>query len=257
MDKPAILGGQPVTRQKIPFTKVHISNEEIDAVNEVMRSKRLVNGEYTKLLEKEFARYVGTKYAISVSNGTDALFLAYIALGIGFNDKVVTTPLTFIATASTILHVGAVPIFVDVQRDSGNINPREIAKLSTDFSAITVVHLYGNPVDMEEVIKIAREKGCYVVEDAAHAHGATYRSRKVGSIGDVATFSLYPAKIIAAGGWGGIITTNNREVAEKIYMLRAHGELKVLQGEGGAYEYIRLGYNICLLYTSPSPRDRG
>ncbi|MEX0568995.1 MAG: DegT/DnrJ/EryC1/StrS family aminotransferase, partial [Candidatus Njordarchaeota archaeon] len=195
------------------------------------------------LLEKEFARYVGVKYAIAVSNGTDALFLSYLALGITFSSKVVTTPLSFIATASTIVHAGAVPLFSDVCED-GNLDPDDILKLDDDYSAITVVHLFGKPAAMDDFVKIAREKGCYLIEDAAHAHGATYNGRKIGTFGDVATFSFYPTKIIAAGGWGGIIVTNDDSIAEKLRLLRAHGELKVLKGVPGAYEYVRLGYNM-------------
>ena len=171
MEKPAILGGEPVTRRKIPFIKIMISDEEKEAVSEILRSKIFVNGPYTKLLEEKFARYIGTKHAIAVSNGTDALILSYIALGINLGAKVITTPLTFIATASTILHVGAIPIFGDVKQD-GTLDPSYIANIDDSFSAITVVHLFGYPVDIDEFISIAREYDCFLIEDAAHAHGA-------------------------------------------------------------------------------------
>ncbi len=244
MEKPAILGGSPVTKDKIPFVKISPLPEELDVVEEIIRSRIFVNGPYTRLLEQEFARYLGVKHAIAVSNGTDALFLSYIALGIGFGDKVVTTPVTFIATASTILHVGAIPLFCDVKMD-GNIDPDKIHEIRSDgFSAITVVHLYGKPVDMSQMIKIAKERGCFIIEDAAHAHGAKFHGKKIGTFGDIATFSFYPTKIIPAGGWGGIIVTNNDELAEKIRLLRGHGELRILKGPEGAYEYIRLGYNM-------------
>ncbi len=242
MNKPALIGGEPVTKRKIPFTKIVLTDDEIHAVNKILETKRFVNGEYTKLLEQEFARYVGTRYAIAVSNGTDGLFLSFLALGITFGSKVATTPLTFIASASTILHTGAIPIFADVLPD-GNLDPSKVSEIE-DLDAICLVHLYGLPVDFDEFQKISVERDIPIVEDASHAHGAEYRGRRVGSLGDIAVFSLYPSKIIAAGGWGGVITTNSDEVVEKIRLLQAHGELRVLEGSKGAYEYIRLGYNL-------------
>ncbi len=243
MDKPAILGGVPVTKEPIPFTKIIMTNDEKKAVEDVIRSKIFVNGKYTKMLEKEFARYISVKHAIAVSNGTDALFLSYLALGIGFNDKVITTPLSFIATVSSIMHSGAIPIFADVKLD-GNLDPDSVSQVQDDFSAITIVHLYGKPADMRDFLQIAHEHNAYIIEDAAHAHGAEYDGKKIGSFGDIAAFSLYPSKIIAAGGWGGIITTNNDEISEKLRLLRAHGELKVIKGAEFSYQYIRLGYNM-------------
>ena len=243
MDRPAILGGDPVTRKSIPFTRIYISDEEIKAVKDVLRSRIFVNGPYTEELEREFAKYIGAKHAIAVSNGTDALFLSYIALGIGYGDRVATTPITFIATVSTIIHVGSVPVFCDVDVDS-NLNPCEIPTRTEGLKAIVPVHLYGKPARMDEVVRIARENELYVIEDAAQAHGAVFAGKKVGLWGDVATFSFYPSKIIPAAGWGGIIVTNNDEIAERLRLLRAHGELRVLEGAKGAYEYIRLGYNM-------------
>ena len=317
-EKPAILGGEPITRKPIKFVEIIIGEEEKRAVLEIIERKEFVSNEFIEKLEKEFARFVGTKYALAISNGTDALFLSYLALGISFHDFVITTPLTFVATASTIIHVGAIPIFADVDKDS-NLSPHAtsevIPKYKKEIKGITVVHTYGKPVEMEKFSEIAQENDLYLIEDASHAHGALYKGRKVGSIGDVGVFSLYPSKIIAAGGWGGIITTNNKELADKLILLRAHGELRHIYGQKGAYLYRRLGYNMrmsnieaavayyqlkrinefiekrrkiarylsellasiegistpteneyckhvyyiyaCLLYTSPSPRDRG
>ncbi len=244
-EKPAILGGEPVSRKPIRFTEIIIGEEEKKAVMEILESKQFASGDYVGKFEREFARFIGVKHAISISNGTDALFLAYVALGITFGRKVITTPLTFVATASSIIHAGAIPYFADVEWDS-NISPREISKMVKEekFDAITVVHTYGKPVKMDEILEIARENGMYVVEDAAHAHGAEYKGRKIGTLGDIAAFSLYPTKIIAAGGWGGVITTNDDEIAEKLRLLRAHGELRSLLGAKGAYLYSRLGYNM-------------
>ncbi len=242
MEKPAILGGPPITKRPIPFTKIIIGEEESEAVREVITSRRFVGGKYTRILEKEFARYIGVKHAIAVSNGTDGLFLANLALDLTFGKEIATTPLTFISTASAIVHTGAIPIFVDVLPD-GNINPDELSRLDR-CDGITIVHLYGNPVEFNEIRQYAEEQGVPIIEDASHAHGAEYRGYKVGKLGDIAVFSLYPSKVIAAGGWGGIITTNSDEIAEKIRLLQAHGELKVLEGAKRAYEYIRLGYNM-------------
>lgn len=241
--KPAILGGEPTAKNPIPFTKVEIGDEEKRAVQEILESKWFVNGPYTEKLEKEFARYVGTKYALAVSNGTDGLFLAYLALGLTFRKKIFTTPLTFIATASTIIHTGAIPIFGDVD-NYGNL--KVPSEENADIDGISIVHLYGYPIDFDSFKEVVENLGVPLIEDASHAHGAEYKNKKIGSLGDIAVFSLYPSKIIAAGGWGGVITTNNEELYTKIKLLRAHGELRVLEGAKGAYQYIRLGYNLRL-----------
>ncbi len=243
--KPAILGGKPVSDKKIRFVEITIGDEEKRAVEEIMESKQFVSGEYLEKFEKEFARFIGTKYALAVSNGTDALFLSYLALGLTFSKKIVTTPLTFVASASTIIQAGAIPYFADVNNDF-NISPSSIREVieKEKIDAITVVHMYGKPVEMNEIAEIAKENDLLIIEDAAHAHGAEYKGRKVGTLGDIAAFSLYPTKIIAAGGWGGVITTNSDEIAEKLKLLRAHGELRALMGSKGAYLYRRLGYNM-------------
>lgn len=244
-DKPAILGGTPISSKKIRFTEIIVGEEEKQAVQEIIDSKQFVSGDYLDKFEKEFARFIGTKHAISISNGTDALFLSYIALGLTFSKKIITTPLTFVASASTIIHAGAIPYFADVDNDF-NLSPESIREIikRDKMDAITVVHMYGNPVDMDEIMFIAKEHDLLVIEDAAHAHGAEYKGRKVGALGDIAAFSLYPTKIIAAGGWGGVITTNSDEVAEKLRLLRAHGELRNIIGANGAYLYKMLGYNM-------------
>ena len=244
VDRPAILGGEPVARSRIPFTRIIIGEEEKKAVEEILRSRLFVNGPYTRLLEEEFARYVGVKHAVATSNGTTALFLAYLALGLGFGSRIATTPLTFIATASTILHIGGVPLFADVD-EYGNLDPCLVEELE-ELDAVVVVHLYGLPADMNGFDRISRARNCYIIEDAAHAHGAEFSGRKAGSLGHAATFSFYPSKIIGAGGWGGIVTTNNSDVAYRLRMLRAHGELRVIKGAEGAYEYVMLGYNMRL-----------
>lgn len=243
--KPAILGGDPECKRRIPFAKPLIGQEEIEAVREALEAGALASGEFVEKFEKEFARYVGVKHCIAVSNGTDALFISYLALDLTFGCRVLTTPLTFVATASAVIHAGAVPLFADVDEDS-NLSPESVADVISreKVDGICVVHMYGRPCRMDEIISIARECGAFVIEDAAHAHGAVYKGRKVGSLGDIAAWSWYPAKIVAAGGWGGAITTNSDELAEKIRLLIGHGELKQLIGQRGAYEWIRLGYNM-------------
>jgi len=245
LDKPAIFGGEPVAKKPIKFTEIIIGDEEKRAIMEILETKQFVSGDYITKFEKEFAAFVGAKYAISISNGTDALFLAYLALGITFGNYVITTPLTFVATASSIIHAGAIPLFADVE-DDGNLSPKSIEKVMDTYSAnaITVVHMYGKPAKMDEILEIARERNSYVIEDAAHAHGAEYKGRKVGTLGDIATFSLYPTKILAAGGWGGVITTNRKEIADSLILLRAHGELRHVLGREGEYLYAKLGYNM-------------
>jgi len=245
LHKPAILGGEPVSKKKIRFAKIFVGDEERKAIEEILREGSLVSGAYLEKFEKEFARFIGAKHAIAVSNGTDALFLSYLALDLTFGSRVLTTPFTFVATASSIIHAGSIPLFADVLED-GNLDPASVEKMFSreKIDAITVVHMYGKPVEMDEIRRIAREKGALVIEDAAHAHGAEYKGTKVGLLGDIAAFSLYPTKIIAAGGWGGVIVTNDDEVAEKLTLLRAHGELRHKLGEAGAYEYERLGYNM-------------
>lgn len=244
-EKPAILGGKPVSHKKIKFVELIISEEEKRAVQEILEKKTFASGEYVEKFEKEFASFIGSKYAVSISNGTDALFLSYVALGLTFGKKIITTPLTFIATASSIVHAGAIPYFVDVERDH-NISPSAIRELvkKEKIDGITVVHMYGKPVKMDEIREIAEEKDILIVEDAAHAHGAEYKGKKSGVLGDIAAFSLYPTKIIPAGGWGGVITTNDNEIYEKLILLRAHGEKKHLIGSKGAYLYSRIGYNM-------------
>ncbi len=245
MDKPAILGGEPVSKKPIRFTEILLTQEEKEAVMECLDARHLTSGEYIEKFEKAFAQFIGVRHALAISNGTDALFLSYLALNLTFKKKIITTPLTFIATASSIIHAGAIPIFADVEND-GNISPESVRSImkKEEISAITVVHMYGKPVKLEEFKEICNEAGIPLIEDAAHAHGAEYKGRKIGTWGDIAAFSLYPTKIIAAGGWGGVLTTNNDELYEELILLRAHGELRHIIGPEGAYVYRRLGYNM-------------
>lgn len=221
----------------IPIAKPNISKSEINEVIRVLKSGELGQGKYVEKFENDFAKFIGTKYAVAVSNGTVALQLALLALGIGKDDEVITTPFTFIASSNAILYTGAKPVFVDISLDTFNINPNLIeAKISSKTKAIIPVHLYGLPADMKKISALAKKHHLFVIEDAAQAHGAKINSRIVGSFGDLAAFSFYPTKNMTTGE-GGIITTNNANLAKKIKILRNHGMQK-------KYHHEILGFNF-------------
>jgi len=208
--------------------------KEIDlAIKEVLESGQFIGGKEVERFEKEFAKFCGVKYAISVNSGTDALFLSLKALGIGPGDEVITTPFTFIATAEVIANLGAKPVFVDIDPKTFNIDPSKIEKAITKKTkAIIPVHLFGQMANMEEIMRIAKKYKLFVVEDAAQTIGASYKSKTknqkskikmAGSIGDIGCFSFFPSKNLGAFGDGGMVVTNNKKLAEKIYLLRNHG----------------------------------
>lgn len=197
------------------------------AMQEVLDSCAFVGGPFVEKFEKEWAAYCGVKHAIGVGNGTDALWLALLALGVGHGDEVITVSSTFMATAEAISMTGAKPVFVDISdkhytMDSGLLE----ASITSRTKALLPVHLFGQVADMGPIMKIARKHGLHVVEDACQAHGATYKGSKAGSMGDAGAFSFYPGKNLGAYGEAGAITTNNDGVAEKIRMLRDHGQSK-------------------------------
>jgi len=181
-------------------------------------------GENVKQFEKEFSEYIGVKYSISVGNGTDALVIALKALGIGEGDEVITTPFTFFATAESISAVGATPVFVDVRLDTFNIDPDKIeAKITPKTKAIMPVHIFGQPADMDEINQIAKKYNLKVIEDACQAVGAEYKGKKAGALGDIACFSFFPTKNLGCAGDGGIIVTDDEDLATICRALRAHG----------------------------------
>jgi dTDP-4-amino-4,6-dideoxygalactose transaminase len=201
--------------------------EQIEAVAHVLRSGNVnyLSGVEGRAFESEFAQYCGVRYAIAVSNGTTALELALRALGVGEGDEVIVTPRTFIASASAIVMVGAKPVFADIDPDSQNITAETIAEvLSPKTKAIIVVHLAGWPCDMDTIIELARKHNIRTIEDCAQAHGATYKGRKVGSLGDVATFSFCQDKIMSTGGEGGMVTTDSEELWRRIWSFKDHGK---------------------------------
>ena len=201
-----------------------IKYEINEAVQGVLGSGHFVLGPNVEALEKEVAEYCQCRHGVGVASGTDALRLSLHALGIGPGDEVITTPFTFIATTNTISHTGAGPVFVDINPRTYNIDPAKIEEAITERTkAILPVHLYGHPVDMGCIMEIAKRHGLRVIEDCAQAIGAEYQGKRVGSFGDVGCLSFYPTKNLGAYGDGGMVVTNDPEIAERIDILRRQG----------------------------------
>ena len=211
---------------------------EIDAaISGVLARMSFVHAEEVALFEREFARFCEAREAIGVASGSEALRLALLACGIGPGDEVITTPLTFIATVEAICHVGAKPVFVDVDPKAWNIDTARIEGATTERTkAVVPVHLYGNPADMDGIRDIAARHGLRVIEDAAQAHGARYKGQRVGAIGDVGCFSFCPSTNLGAFGEAGMVVTNDPEIAEQIRLLRDHGRID-------RYEHVCVGFN--------------
>ena len=219
----------------IPIARPIIDEGEISAVTAVLRSGIIAQGKKVEEFEGAFAEFIGTKYAVAVNSGTAALHIALLTQGIGEGDEVITSPFTFIATANSILFTGAKPIFADIEEDTFNIAPDNIAeKITPRTKAIMPVHLYGQPCDMKKVMRIAQEHGLMVTDDACQAHGAEYEGKRVGSFG-TGCFSFYPTKNMTTGE-GGMITTNDEDIAQKARMIRSHGQRQ-------RYFHEILGYN--------------
>jgi len=211
---------------------------EIDAaVARVLESCQFVLGPEVASFEQEFAAYCGTSDCIALNSGTSALHLALLAADIGAGDEVITVPFTFVASVAAIVYAGARPVLVDIDRRSFTMDPAAIeAAITPRTRAIMPVHLYGQAADMDPILAIAKRHGLVVIEDAAQAHGAKYKGRPVGSLGDMACFSFYPAKNLGAYGEGGAITTNNPDYARKIRMLRDWGQDR-------KYHHVLRGFN--------------
>ena len=222
-------------KRTIEMASPSLGDDEIQAVTDVLRSGILAQGPKVAEFEDAFAAYTGVKHAIAISNGTAALHTALLAAGIGEGDEVVTTPFSFIATANAILFCKAKPVFVDIDETTFNIDASLLAKAITRRTkAVIIVHLYGQPCDMDEIIRICREHNLTLIEDACQAHGAEYRGRKVGSFG-IGCFSFYATKNITTGE-GGMITTDSADVARKARMIRSHGQSE-------RYIHQTLGFN--------------
>ena len=223
----------------IPIAEPSLGEEELKNVIEAVKSGWISSkGTFIEEFERNFSCYCGRKYGIATSNGTVALHLALKAFGIGKGDEVMIPDLTFVAVANTVTYCNAKPVFVDSHPDYWCINPEKIEeKITPRTKAIIPVHLYGHPCDMDPIMKIAKEHNLYVIEDAAEAHGAEYKGKKVGSFGDISCFSFYGNKIITTGE-GGMCLTNNEELAEKMRILRDHG-----MNPNRRYWYDVIGFN--------------
>jgi dTDP-4-amino-4,6-dideoxygalactose transaminase len=222
---------------------------EIDAaVGEVLASTQFVLGREVAAFEEEFAAYCGSGYGAAVNSGTSALHLALLAAGIGPGDEVITVPFTFVATVAAIRYSGAQPVFVDIDPVTYTMDHNLLERAITPRTkAIMPVHLYGHPADMDPILQTARRHGLLVIEDAAQAHGAEYKGKKVGGIADLACFSFYPGKNLGAYGEGGIVMSNNREWTDKVRMLRDWGQSKRYHHDVLGFNYRMEGFQGAIL----------
>lgn len=242
MNKLAIKGGTPVRKKPFPSWPIFDENEE-RAVLEVLRSKKWgIGGSKNEEFAKAFASWCGVKYAVTCSTGTAALEIALKAIGVGYGDEVIVPAYTFIATASSVMFVNAVPVFADIEEETYNIDPKDVErKITKKTKAIIPVHISGGPANMDEIMRIAKDHNLYVIEDAAQAHGAEWKNKKVGSIGHIGAFSFQSSKNITSGE-GGIVTTNDEELANKAWSYMNVGRIK----GGEWYEHFVLGKNYRL-----------
>jgi dTDP-4-amino-4,6-dideoxygalactose transaminase len=212
----------PILDLKVQYDSLR--DEIVEALLQVMESGNFILGPDVKALEREVAEYCGTRYAVGVASGTDALRLSFAALDIGSGDEVITTPFTFVATANTISHAGALPVFVDIDPATYNLDPSAVAAAVTPRTkAIVPVHLYGQPAAMDEILAIAQRHGLHVIEDAAQAIGAEDNGRRAGSMGACGCLSFYPTKNLGAYGDAGMIVTNDADLADRLDILRRQG----------------------------------
>lgn len=225
----------PMVDLKVQFHE--IKDEVFEILTEIFESGNFVLGKKVLDFEKKVADFLNIREAVGVASGTDALHLSIDALGIGPGDEVITTPFTFFATVEAILYTGAIPVFVDIEQDTFNIDVEQIEENITEKTrAILPVHLFGHPADMQKILTIAKKYKLKVIEDCAQSFGAEFNGKKVGTFGDTGCFSFYPSKNLGACGDGGMIVLNNSRLAEIIRELRNHGSK-------GAYRHSRVGFN--------------
>lgn len=249
MQKLAINGGTPVRDTKLFYGHQHIDDADIAAVTEVLKSDYLTCGPKITELEKRLCEITGAKYAVVVSNGTAALHIACQAAGVTEGDEVITTPITFAASANCALYCGAKPVFADINERTYNIDPASIEAHMTDKTkAVVAVDFTGQAVELDSILKLCKEKGVVLIEDGAHSIGTKYNGAGVGSVADMTTFSFHPVKTVT-GGEGGAVLTNNEEYYKKLVLYRAHGitrDTSLMEKEsvgGWYYEQIALGMN--------------
>lgn len=249
MEKLAILGGTPVRNTPIYYGRQMIDQKDIDSVVEILKSDFLTCGPAIQALEEKIKHIVDSPYAVAVSNGTDALHTAVFGLGLSEGDEVITTPLTFAATANAILYQDGIPVFADVCADTYNISAESIRKkITPQTKGIIAVDYTGQPADYNALHSICEEFNLWLVEDAAHAIGSSYEDKKVGSIADATTFSFHPVKTVTSGE-GGAITCRDEPIYERMMLFRTHGitrnmkQMKHPSDDPWYYEQLLLGYN--------------
>lgn len=250
MEKPAILGGTPVRDEKIYYGRQWVDEDDIAAVSEVLRGPYITCGPKVDEAERMLEKYTGAKHAVVVNSGTSALHCACIAAGVGEGDEVITTPITFAASANCALYCGAKPVFADIDPETYNIDPASIRKCITDKTkAVVAVDYTGQAVKVDEIRAICEEFGLIFIEDAAHSIGTKYNGKYVGNLADMTCFSFHPVKTVTAGE-GGAILTNDDELYKKLVLAHAHGithdesMMEDAPHEGiWYYEEISLGYN--------------
>jgi dTDP-4-amino-4,6-dideoxygalactose transaminase len=225
-------------RMKVPLAQPIMTEKMIEAASNALRNERLTMGESMIRFEEDFARMCGVKHAVSVNSGTAAIQLSLLAAGVKAGDVVTTSSMSFVATTNAYVAFGGVPAFADVLEGEYTLDPEKIA-LGPEVKAIVPVHLYGHPSRMDEIVDLARDKGVLVVEDACQAHGAKYKGRRAGALGDIGCFSFYPTKNMHVGGDGGMVTTDDADVAEMVKKLRHCGRK-------GQYEHDVIGYTARL-----------
>ena len=257
MEKPAIEGGAPVRKEFLPYGMQWLNDKEIKEVVNSLKSKWITTGPKMRLFEENFKIYKESKYAVAVNSGTAALHISTSSININPGDEVITTPLTFVASANCVVYRGGTPIFADIKKNTYNIDPEKIKeKITNKTKAIIPVHFAGQPCDMDEICEIANENNLYIIEDAAHAIDAEYKNKKIGSISDLTIFSFHPVKNITTAE-GGMVTTNNDELNEKLLMFRTHGISRGAEerfGKAGGFYYdmkcLGFRYNLSELHAS-------
>lgn len=249
MEKPAICGGEPVRSTKIFYGHQFIDEDDIQAVVDVLKSDYLTCGPKIGELEEKLCEVTGAKYAVVCSNGTAALHIACLAAGVKPGDEVITTPITFAASANCALYCGAKPVFADINENTYNIDPAHVEKLTTERTkAVVAVDFTGQSVELDRLLTHCREYNLVLIEDGAHVIGTSYKGRMNGSIADMTTMSFHPVKTVT-GGEGGAVLTNSKEYYEKLLLYRAHGitrDPKLMEHEPDGpwyYEQIALGMN--------------
>ena len=249
MEKPAIAGGVPVRETKLFYGHQYIDDADVKAVSEVLVSDYLTCGPKITELEERLCKLTGAKYAVMCSNGTAALHIAALAAGVGEGDELITTPITFAASANCAFYCGAKPVFADINSSTYNISPQSVAEKITDKTkAVVVVDFTGQAVELDPLLELCHQKGLILIEDGAHSIGTKYNGKPIGSIADMTTFSFHPVKTVT-GGEGGAVLTNREDLYQKLLLYRSHGitkEERFYENESHGpwyHEQIDLGYN--------------